>query len=240
MGREREAVDILGIPFDPLTEEEALSILQGYLNESKNHVVVTPNPEGVMQARRNKAFAEALQGADLRLADGIGIVLAAKIKGKPLPGRVRGVDTAFALFERLGDFTAYFLGAAPGVAEAAKENMERRFPGLRVAGFHHGFFSDEEEKHILESINELSPDILLVCTGMPRAELWAAKNRGINAKLTMCLGGTMDIMAGTARLAPPIMRRLGLEWLYRLLKQPRRAVRMLDLPKFILAVLFNR
>ena len=218
-------------------------MLEGWLDVGRNHVIVTPNPEGVMQARRNTDFAKALHSADLSLADGTGIVLASYLSSKKLPGRVRGVDTIFALLERLSEkgrkSTAYFLGAAPGVAEAAKTNMESRFPNLEVVGYHHGFFDKSDEKNILAEIEKLSPDILLVCIGMPRAEIWATRNRDINARLTLCLGGTLDIMGGNAKLAPPLFRKLGLEWFYRLMCQPSRFKRMLDIPRFVLAVIFN-
>jgi N-acetylglucosaminyldiphosphoundecaprenol N-acetyl-beta-D-mannosaminyltransferase len=197
-----------------------------------------------MQSRRNPLFAEALHDADLSLADGTGIVLASFfIRGTPrLPERVRGVDISFAIFERLKEriITVYFLGSAPGVAEKAKENMENRFPNLKVVGLDHGFFDEKKEHEIINEINRLSPDILFVCTGMPRAEIWANKHRNINTRLTLCVGGTLDIMGGRAKLAPAFMRKLGLEWFYRLLRQPSRAVRMLDIPRFIFAVLFNK
>jgi len=238
-------VNILGIPFDAITTETALGKMESWLNKDANHIVVTPNPEGVMQARRNHKFAEALLKADLRLADGIGITLAAKYKRRPLPERVRGVDTTFALFERLykknQSFTVYFLGAKPGVAESAKKTMEKRYPLMKVVGYHHGFFNEDspDEEKILTEINELSPDILLVCTGMPRAEIWANKHRNVNTRLTLCVGGTLDIMGGNVKLAPPFMRKIGLEWLYRLLKQPSRFLRMLDIPRFMLAVIIK-
>ena len=262
-----DRIEILGIPFDRMYKAKALYTLERWLEESNNKIIVTPNPEGVMQARRNPEFSAALCSADLSLADGIGIFFAAFFTKNPLPERVRGVDTIFALLENLSEkernITAYFLGGSPGgqpapgrqpapgerpapggqpascVAEAAKKNMEARFPNLKVTGFHHGFFSEEEEKDILAEINALSPDILLVCTGMPRAEIWATRNKNVNARLTMCLGGTLDIMAGNAKLAPAIMRRIGLEWLYRLFRQPSRAKRMLDIPRFIAAVLLG-
>jgi len=239
-------VEILGIPFAAITTEVALDKMESWLGEETNHIIVTPNPEGVMQARRNSKFAEALQKADLRLADGIGITLAAKYKRQPLPERVRGVDTTFALFERLckkdQSFTVYFLGAKPGVAESAKKIMEKRYSQMKVAGYHHGFFKENspDEEKILAEINELNPDILLVCTGMPRAEIWANKHRNINTRLTLCVGGTLDIMGGNVKLAPPLMRKIGLEWLYRLLTQPSRFLRMLDIPRFMLAVALDR
>jgi len=222
--------------------EETLDRLEECFSEPKNHIIVTPNPEGVMQARRNPDLANAIKNADLSLADGTGIVLAAKFTGQKIPGRVRGVDTALALFERLTkkdrDFTVYFFGGKPGVAESAKTNMETCYPKMKVIGYHHGYFDDDAP--IINEINSLSPDILLVCTGMPRAELWATKHRDINARITMCIGGTMDIMAGEVPLAPPVMRKIGLEWLYRLITQPSRAKRQLDIPRFVFAVIFSK
>jgi len=238
-----KTVDILGIPFHSLSANEALDLLESYLDKPTNHIIVTPNPEGVMQARRNPSFFRALQDADLRFADGAGIVIASRYIKDPLPERVRGVDTIFALLERLAKkdrkHTAYFLGGAPGTSERAKQQMEARFPALSVIGYHHGFFSKDEEQNILEELNHLKPDIMLVCTGMPRAEIWATTNRDIPARLTLCLGGTLDIMAGNVKLAPPIMRKLGLEWLARLVRQPSRAKRMLDIPRFVWAILRN-
>ena len=257
-----KTIEVLDIPFAQITQADALDVLENFLRQTRNHVIVTPNPEGVMQARRNPAFAEALRSADLSLADGTGIVLASRAKGRPLPERVRGMDTTFALFERLNarlsagrkpdaeiisdatgeGFSVYFLGGAPGIAERAGANMAAKFSALKVAGCHHGFFSPEsnEESQILAEINAAAPDILLVCMGMPRAELWAARNRNINARLTLCVGGTIDIMAGTINPAPAFMRKIGLEWLWRLIRQPRRAARMLDIPRFIAAVIFGR
>lgn len=235
-----EKIFILGTPFHPLTVEETLATMEGFLGTEENHIIVTPNPEGVMQARRNPDFAQAIHHAALSLADGIGILLAAKLKRLKLPGRVRGVDITLALFERLATqgATLYLLGAAPGVAQRAKENIQSRYPHMKVLGYHHGFFEDDTP--IVADINALSPDIVVVGTGMPRQELWATKNRHINARITLCVGGTIDILAGEVQLAPPLMRRLGLEWLYRLLTQPSRARRMLDLPRFVLAVLLSK
>jgi len=238
-------VDILDIPFAKLSQGEALDILESWLDETKNHVIVTPNPEGVMQARRNPEFKSALQNAELSLADGTGILLASYFSPRKLPGRVRGVDTIFSLFERLSangkKFTVYFLGAAQGVPEAAKINMESRFPNLSVVGFHHGFYTSEDEPKIIAEIKELSPDILLVCTGMPKAEIWADKYKTeLNSRLTMCLGGSLDVMAGKAKLAPPFFRKIGMEWLYRLWKQPSRLKRQLDIPRFVIAVILNK
>ena len=237
-------INILGVAFTVLTPGAAIELLADWLGGDKNHVVVTPNPEGVMQAGRNINFAKALANADLSLADGIGIYLASIINGNRLPARVRGVDTTFGLLDKLKDtgrpVTAYFLGGRPGVAESAAKNMEARYTNLKVVGHHDGYYTESEEMCIVENISSLKPDILLVCLGMPKAEIFADKHRHINTKVTLCVGGTIDIMSGNVKLAPKALRKIGLEWLYRLIKQPKRFFRMLDLPRFVLAVLLDR
>jgi len=236
-----KTVKILSVPFDSLEFEEAMDLLESYLDVEKNHIIVTPNPEGVMQAHRNPDFMEALLGAEHRFADGTGIVLASRYIRNPIPVRVRGTDSIFALLARLNEkgrkVTAYFFGGKPGIAEKAKAEMEGRFPVLTVVGYHHGYFTPEEEPGIIDEIGSLKPDILMVCRGMPHSEIWAYKHRDIPARLTMCLGGTIDIMAGNVKRAPAWMRKIGLEWLYRVFRQPSRFKRMLDIPRFVWAVL---
>ena len=237
-------INVLGVPFSVLTPEATIDLLIKWIDGENNHVVVTPNPEGVMQAVRNKDFASALSDANISLADGIGIYLASVINGNRLPSRVRGVDTAFGLFDKLKELdrfaTVYFLGGRPGVAESAAKNIEAKYPNLKVVGCHDGYYTESKEKCIVENIDNLCPDILLVCLGMPKAEIFASKYKNINAKVTLCVGGTIDIMAGNVRLAPKVLRKVGLEWLYRLIKEPRRFYRMLDLPRFMFSVLINR
>jgi len=236
-------IPILGIPFNAFTVDETLETLLTYIEEPKNHIIVTPNPEGVMQAQRNPAFKEALVSADLCLPDGAGIVLASRILGMPMGNRVRGYDTAMALLSRLNKkrgATAYLLGCAPGVIEKAADALCKKYPNIKVAGFHHGFFTDEQMVTILDEIERLAPELLFVCTGMPKAEIWAHTHRYLPARLTLCLGGTLDIMAGHVQLAPTWLRKIGLEWLYRLICQPQRWRRQLDLPRFVIAVIRSK
>ena len=232
---------IMGVHFCVISPEETITLLESWLETNTNHTVVTPNPEGVMQASRNPSFLDAINNADLSLADGIGIIIASRILKLTLKERVRGYDTTMALFELLNKkrkFTAYFLGGKPGVAEQAKKRMEGKYKNLEVVGLHHGFFDKDES--IIKEVNKLKPEILLVCMGMPRAEIWARKNKSVSAKITLCIGGTIDIMAGNVKIAPAFFRKIGLEWFYRLITQPSRAKRMLDLPKFLLSVIFRR
>ena len=227
---------ILQVPFHGLTPDEALEVLLGFLDTNKNHLVVTPNPEAVMLAKRNGNLLRVFQNADLALADGIGILLAARWLKLPIPARVTGCDVIMTLLEAAKGHTCYLLGAAPGVAETAMGNLRQK--GISVIGARDGYFNEETEKIILGEIRKLKPDILIVGMGMPRQEEWtAAFLHTLPCKITLCLGGTIDIIAGNVRRAPKIMRRLGLEWLYRLMINPSRAKRMLDLPRFVYAVI---
>ena len=227
---------ILNVPFNGLTKRKALDTLMGFLQSNKNHLVVTPNPEAVMIAQRNANFLRILQSADLVLADGTGIRLVAKFKNLPIPSRVPGCDITEAFLIAAKGHTCYLLGAAPGVADTARRNLKQQ--GVNVIGARDGYFNTEEEKLVIAEIQELTPDILIIGMGMPRQEEWAATNlHKLPSKVTLCVGGTIDIIAENARRAPKILRRCGLEWLYRLFKNPSRARRMLDIPRFIWAAL---
>ena len=232
---------ILKVSFNRLTHQAALDTLIGFLQKDNNHLIVTPNPEALMLAQRDEGFLHILQNADLVLPDGIGIFLAAKWQklltpNRPaLPARVPGCDITMALLATAKNHSCYLLGAAPGVAERARDNLKRQ--GVTVIGAHDGYFDEEKEKMIIDEICALKPDILLVGMGMPKQEEWCAKHLNrLPCKITLCIGGTIDIIAENVSRAPKFMRRLGLEWLYRLITDPRRIRRMLDLPRFVWAV----
>ena len=235
--------EILSVPFDVLTCDEALALLSGFLQSAQNHLVVTPNPECVMVARRDPAYLHILQTADLVFADGTGILLASRWLRKSLPERVRGVDMTLQLLDtvRGTDKTVYLLGAAAGVAEKAAQKLAES--GVTVAGARDGFFEEgaAKEAEILAELNRIKPNILIVGMGMPRQEKWAFAHKDkLPCKVMLCVGGTIDVLAGNAKLAPAWLRAIGLEWLYRLLMQPSRAKRMLALPRFALLVLRQR
>ncbi|MCL1998249.1 MAG: WecB/TagA/CpsF family glycosyltransferase [Turicibacter sp.] len=232
-------VDILGVPFDNLTADAVLQKLLGFLETAENHMVVTPNPEAVMLARRDGEFLALLRAADLVLPDGIGIILAARLLRLPLFERVTGCDITQALLKSAVGRSCYLLGAAPNIAEKAAENLRQE--GVTVVGFHDGYFTAASEKEIISEIQALHPDILILGMGMPRQEQWAMRHLAdLPCKVTLCVGGTIDILAGNVRRAPVFMRKIGLEWLYRLISQPSRFWRMLDLPRFLWVVLRGR
>ena len=235
----RKTIDILGVNVDSIEFEKAVDVAEGLMKSEKTSMIFTPNPEIIMCAKDDGELRSILNSADLCTADGIGVVYASRIIGQPVPERVAGFDVVCALLERAAEAgTGVFLfGAKPGVAEIAKKKLEEKHPKIRIVGTHNGYFKEEDEPGIVEQINQSGADLLLVCLGAPKQEKWIAKHKDeLNVNLCMGVGGTLDVLAGTAKRAPKLFIKLNLEWFYRLLKQPTRLGRMMVLPKFILVV----
>jgi N-acetylglucosaminyldiphosphoundecaprenol N-acetyl-beta-D-mannosaminyltransferase len=234
---------ILGIPIHDVTLDEAVEQAAAWVREGGVHQMATVNPEFVMAARRDPAFRAVLEGADLCLPDGVGITLAARYLGRPLRERVAGVDLAEALAARAAreGWRLFLLGAAPGVADRVASVLTARYPGLTVAGTHAGSPRREEEDDIVRRVREARADILLVAYGAPAQDLWLARNLvRTGAKVGIGVGGAFDYIAGVVPRAPRWMRRAGLEWLYRLIRQPWRWRRQRVLPLYALLVLISR
>lgn len=228
-------IDVLGVSFDDLTMDEAVEIALGFMQERRACYACTPNPEIVMAAKGDAALRAALSGAELVLADGVGITKAAAMLGTPLKSRVPGIDFASNVISRLAERggSVYLLGAKPLVAEAAAEKLTQTYAGIVIAGTNDGYFTDDAP--VIEKINAASPDFLMVCLGSPKQELWMSANAGrLSCGLMAGLGGSLDVMAGNVQRAPETWRRLGLEWLYRVIKEPKRLGRVMKLPAFVL------
>lgn len=228
-------IDVLGVSFDDLTMDEAVEIALGFMQERRACYACTPNPEIVMAAKGDAALRAALSGAELVLADGVGITKAAAMLGTPLKSRVPGIDFASNVISRLAQRggSVYLLGAKPLVAEAAAEKLTQTYPGIVIAGTNDGYFTDDAP--VIEKINAASPDFLMVCLGSPKQELWMSANAGrLSCGLMAGLGGSLDVLAGNVQRAPETWRRLGLEWLYRVIKEPKRLGRVMKLPAFVL------
>ncbi len=231
-------IDVLGVSFDNITMAEATNKALKLMERRDAAYVVTPNPEIVMLCRDDESLLRAISGASMVLPDGIGIIKGAQILGTPLKEKIPGIEFAETLFGLMADkgMSVFLLGAKPGVAELAAQKLSERFTGLRIVGTNDGYFTDDG--HVVEKINAVSPDLLLVCLGAPKQELWMQKNAPrLRVGLMAGLGGSMDVFAGVAERAPEAWRRLNLEWLYRLKEDPSRAKRMTNLPKFGFAVI---
>ncbi len=238
-----EKIEITGLPIDNITMEQAVMKVREFLESGKVNTIYTPNSEIMMAAYRDKNLRKVLSEADMLIADGAGVVLASRILGRKLPEKVSGIDLARRMFalEREGGTKFYFLGGKPGVAEEAAEKIKQQYPGVHIVGTRHGYFKPEEEPAIVDEINSSGAEVLLVALGAPKQEYWIDKYKhALRVKICMGVGGSLDIFSGRSKLAPEFMRKHGLEWLYRLCREPRRYKRMLDLPRYMMLVLAIR
>jgi N-acetylglucosaminyldiphosphoundecaprenol N-acetyl-beta-D-mannosaminyltransferase len=233
-------VRILGVRIHNIRASETIDLLDAMARDAESHHVVTINPEYVMIAQQDEQFRQVLNNADLALPDGSGLLWASRIIRSPLKERVTGIDTVETFAARAAErgFRLFLLGAAEGVAEQAARILCRKHPGLIIAGTYAGSPSPQEEDEICERIIASKTDILLVAYGAPQQDLWIARNlRRLGVHVAIGVGGTLDFIAGVSIRAPRWMREHGLEWLYRLIREPYRWRRMLALPRFIVAVL---
>jgi N-acetylglucosaminyldiphosphoundecaprenol N-acetyl-beta-D-mannosaminyltransferase len=240
---QRARVDILGIKIDDVTGQEAIARIEQFVSDGRPHIITTVNPEFIVTAQKDAAFAQILNQADLNLPDGQGLLWAARLLGASLRERVTGVDTVVELARLSAEkgYGIYLLGAAEGVAEATARILTSRFPALRVAGTYAGSPALEEDDEIIERVLAADPQLLFVAYGAPRQEKWIARNLSrLQVPVAMGVGGAFDFISGETRRAPDWMQRLGLEWLHRLALQPWRWRRMTALPRFGLLVLRQR
>jgi N-acetylglucosaminyldiphosphoundecaprenol N-acetyl-beta-D-mannosaminyltransferase len=231
---------LLGVPVDALTEAEAVDWVARAIAEGRPRLVISVNPERIMHAGRDPAFAAVLRRADLALADGAGVLWAARRLGHPLPGRVAGVEFVKALAARgaTDGWRFFFLGAAPGVAESAGQVLRDAYPGFILAGAQAGSPEPGADAATTEAIRSSRAQVLLLAFGAAAEEAWLARNlERSGAIIGLGVGGAFDFISGRARRAPRWMRERGLEWLHRLSRQPWRWRRMLALPRFVLRVL---
>jgi N-acetylglucosaminyldiphosphoundecaprenol N-acetyl-beta-D-mannosaminyltransferase len=238
---------ILGIPIDDVALDEVVERVSGWIEHEPErlHQIVTTNPEFLVEARRNARFRAVLKAADLATADGIGVLIAARILGRPIRARVTGVELVEGLAARHDPHSRLFLlGAGPGIAERAAHALRERFPGVVIAGVWEGSPNPADLPEILRRVREAQATVLLVAYGAPKQDIWIDQQRESLAEcgivVALGVGGTFDFLAGVVPRAPGFIRRVGLEWLYRLILQPWRWRRQLALPLFVLLVLLQR
>ena len=240
---------LLGVRVDRITQQQAIEQIDQFVVRHKEspatlpcQQVVTVNTEFVMMAQYNTVFRNIINHAALVVADGIGIVWGTRYIGKPTPERVTGADTLVELSKLCANkgYRLYLLGAAPGVAEEAATRLEEIAPRLKIAGTYAGSPAAAEEDEILGHIRSSRADILCVAYGAPAQEIWIARNLSrLPVAVAMGVGGAYDFLSGRQLRAPRVMQRLGLEWLYRLFREPWRWRRMLAIPRFMLLVAFR-
>ncbi len=224
-------INVLGVQFDNVNMGEALARGAELMEQPGFHYVVTPNPEFVLAAETDKEFQDVLNGADLVIPDGIGVIFSAKLLGTPLKSRVPGIEFSAGMLAHMNKVggRVFLLGAKPGVAEQAAKNISKDFPNLTICGTHDGYFKDDAP--VVQAIKEANADLLFVCLGAPRQEKFMAQHGPeLGVKLAMGLGGSLDVYAGMVERAPEVWQKLNLEWAYRLAKEPKRIGRMAKLP----------
>lgn len=229
-------MNILGILIDNITKIEALQKIEQFLFDSKQHHIATPNPEMVMAAQKDKEFLEILNRADLAVPDGIGLILASRYLKQPLSQRITGVDLMLDICKiaEQKNYSIYLLGGENGVAKKAANELQKKFPKLKIAGAESGgkieISNFIQTSNLIKKINFARPEILFVAFGAGKQEKWIAHNL-INlssVKIAMGVGGAFDFIAGKVKRAPPWVRNLGFEWLWRFFLQPWRWKRIIN------------
>jgi N-acetylglucosaminyldiphosphoundecaprenol N-acetyl-beta-D-mannosaminyltransferase len=234
---------ILGIPADIVTLHEAVERVWQMVDHNRPHFVASVNPEICMASRKDSALKAALLSADLGIPDGVGIVLASRLRRGAIRTRVTGIDLMQLLVARAaGEGKKIFLfGAAEGVAADAATNLQQRYPSLQIAGTAHGYIPPEKEEDVARAIKASGADIVFVGLGSPRQELFAVRHgQASGAKVLMVVGGSFDVLSGRLSRAPQIYQKFGIEWLFRAIQQPKRLKRMLALPRFLWTALQSK
>lgn len=243
----RDSVEILGIPVDPVTWVELRERVAAAATMRDRVTVMYANVHVLNTSQRMPALVDALRGADLVYCDGEGVRVGARLLGELLPGRMTGADFIWELGRRLGETRTpiFWLGGAPDTASRAMQLLAERSPGLIISGTHHGFFDKTgvESDAVIARINECEPAIVFVGMGTPMQELWVARNRArISAPVVWCIGATADFIAQVQPRGPEVLTQHGLEWLARLVSDPRRLFGryVVGNPLFIARVLRSR
>ena len=237
MKEAEKTIRILGTEVDRVTKTEALGIFEGLMQEDGVSLIVTPNPEIILSAEKDEGLRDLINSAALRIPDGIGIVYASKILGKPLSERVTGIDFTYSALEwcAANGRPVYFLGSKPGIAELAAEKLREKIPGLVVSGTRDGYFKPEEEDEVAAAIAESGAQFLCVAMGAPKQELFVKAHAGKlgNIRAAIGVGGSFDVWSGTLKRAPQFYMDHGIEWLYRFIQEPVRFKKTGKLIRFL-------
>lgn len=230
-----DRVEILGIGVDQVTMEEALGRITRFIEGGVPRMVVTADSSGIVAAQTDIPWRDILLKADLVTPDSAGIVWASRKVGSPIRERVSGID----LVERICQLSSikgwrlYFLGAAPGIADKAADQMRLKYPGVNIVGTHDGYFPKSDEFSVVAEVRRASPDVVFVAMGIPKQEKFIAEHLyEMGAKVAMGVGGSFDVLSGTVKRAPKLIQRFRLEWLWRWVLRPSKWRKNILLPKF--------
>lgn len=241
----RNTVRILGVDIDNIDIDEAGKITKELVETSNKtcKIVVAPNTEFIMMAQKDEEFFDILKSADLATPDSVGVMLGGKFQKKPFKQRIPG-QAYFRKVLEIGEkenWSFYLLGGKDDVPQIAAENLKKIYPNINIVGYHEGFFELEGEEKVIQEINSLKPNVLFVAMGAPLQEKWIAKYKNdLKVDIAAGQGGTFDYEAGKIKRAPKIFQKLCIEWLWRLILQPSRIIRMLALPVYLFKITFTK
>lgn len=241
----RDTITILGIPIDRVTTNSVGEITEKLIKESNKSckMIFAPNVEFIMRAQKDEEFFNILKQSSLSTPDSIGVIIGAKLQKKSFPERIPGQAYFRKIIELSNEkgYSIYLLGGEPEIVKKAKENLLKLYPNVNIVGFHDGYFDENEENEVIKEINQLQPNVLFVALGAPKQEKWIAKHRHeLKVDVAAGQGGTYDYEAGKIKRAPKLVQKIGIEWLWRLIRQPKRIVRQSVLPIYLVKVLFAK
>src|SRR5688500_6890609 len=236
---QRNRVEILGVQVDNLSMTDTLNILEEFVTEGKPRLIVTADAAGIVAAQTDAEWRKIMNDADLVTPDSVGVLWASKRAGNAISDRVSGVDLVEKLVSK--GYRCFFLGAAPGIAEKAKEVLTTKLPNAQIVGVRDGFFNESQEADLVAEIKRAGPQVLFVAMGIPKQEKFIARHmHAIGAAINMGVGGSFDVLSGTVKRAPLALQKMRLEWLWRLMQNPKKWKKVAALPKFWLMVLTSR
>jgi N-acetylglucosaminyldiphosphoundecaprenol N-acetyl-beta-D-mannosaminyltransferase len=239
-----DSVKVLGLRVDRTSMGDALAQIETFIAErGQPRHVVTADASMVVTAREDPDLKKIVDSADLVTPDGAGILWHARLLKRPITHKVSGVDLVAELCRLSAEkgYRIYFLGAAPGVAEEAADNLRTRYPGAMIVGTHDGYFSKEQEPGVIEEIKAARPDVLFVAFGIPKQEKWIRDHKQeLGVPVSAGIGGSFDVYSGRVKRAPVVMQRAGFEWLYRLWCNPKKIGKVMTLPRFAMLTIRER
>ncbi len=238
-----QPVKVLDIPVNCASMDEALVKIGAFVSSGEQHQVITADSSMAVMSRDDIELRNIIEQASLVTPDSVGIMWAAHRLNPAITARVSGVELVEELCKHSSQqgYSLFFLGAAPGIAQLACEKMAQRYPGAKMVGAHHGYFNDSDLQSVIDQINVVKPDILCVAMGIPRQEKWiAAHMHNIRAAVFIGVGGTFDVLSGTVKRAPKLFQRMKLEWLWRVLANPKKIGKVMLLPRFVWMVITSK
>ena len=241
-----EKINILGVNVDKTSRKDLVLQIEKILNNSEQATIFTPNTDMIYKASNDDVLKNLINSSDIAIPDGIGVIIASKIIGKPLDERLPGIETGEEIIKlaQKNGYKIFLLGSTDKHLADAKKNLERKYKPLKICGLHNGYFNTigNENECIIEEINSSNADVVFVCMGFPRQEIWIKNNikKLKTVKIAIGLGGSIDVWSGAQKRAPKAFRKLCLEWLWRIINEIWRAKFLLTIPCFVIKVFMQR